>query len=478
MKLGKTIKKIHRKIQLGMLNRATAEGLLRLGEKKMLRGFQNAHNSSPALKDILKEKRIEAGSIRTIEQFTTLDFTMTKENTFNRYPLGDLCRAGVMDDLMGVLTSSGHSGNFAFGLTTWQQGKAVPDLLDLALENAFQIDEKKTLLVNCLPMGVRFPSNVVTHAEVSVREDMALALIRKFSPHFDQVIIVCDPLFLKLLLDEAGKWQVDWCKIHKHLIIGEETFGENYRNYVAKKLNIDPDDPSTGIIGSSMGVGELGLNLCFETLETIALRRAVNGRAELRKKLFGCVSDHDPLPMLFAYNPLATYLESRDKDAEGYGDLLVSLLDKNCPVPLFRYQTGDEARLLGTDEIITAFQEAGLPRPDLPRMPMVCIRGRRKDRLRPGLHMAGLHMGVIKDALYKNSEFADRITGAFRMDRDNPDRLHIQIRRGEKADDIEKPDISGEDGVLIRAENIQLWDYDAFPYGKTIDYERKFNYLG
>lgn len=467
---------MHRKIQLSMLEKARPEGLKKHGEKKLLKNFrrdaQNSKFSSVALKKHLQGKRIEAGGITTIEHFSALDFIMTKENTFNQYPLEDLCRPGILDNLKSVITSSGHSGNFAFGLSTWQQGKTTPDLLDLALQSAFHIDQKKTLLVNCLPMGVRFPSNSVTLAEVSVREDMALALIRKFSPHYDQVIIVCDPLFLKLLIDESDNWQLDWRKIHKHFIIGEETFGENYRNYVGEKMSVNPDDPATGIIGSSMGVAELGLNLCFETLETIALRRSISQQPALAAKLFGCVSHHDPLPMLFSYNPLSSYLETRYADNQGYGELLVSILDKDNPIPLYRYQTGDEARILSSDEINAAFQEEGLPLPALPRLPLICIRGRQKDRLKPGLHI-----GVIKDALYQDSSFADNITGAFRIDSDKPDVLHIQLRRKIKPEYIAAVDLYAGDHVVFSAENIRLWTYEAFPYGKTIDYERKFTYL-
>jgi len=468
----KTIKKIQRKIQLSMLGKASPEGLMRLGENKLLQLFKNAPNASQALSVLLKNKRIDTKRITNIQDFMALDFTMSKENTFNQFSLEDLCRPGVLDNLKGVLTSSGHSGNFAYGLTTWKQGKATPDLLDLALEAVFQIDEKKTLLINCLPMGVRFPSNSVTLADVSVREDMALSLIKKFSPFYDQIIIVCDPLFLKLLMDSAASWQIDWAKIHKHLILGEETFGENYRNYVGKMLHINPDDPSTGLIGSSMGAGELGLNLCFETLESISLRRAINNNAALREKLFGCQNHYDPLPMLFAYNPLATYLEARHPDEKGYGELLVSILDKENPIPLFRYHTGDEARLLRSDEIKSAFHAEGLEPPELPKMPLICIRGRQKDRL-----PSGLHMGAVKDALYEDSLFADTISGAFRMDKASPEMLHIQLRRGRTKEDVTAQDICSRGKVLVAAKDVTLWDYDDFPYGQTIDYERKFTYL-
>ncbi|WP_417623758.1 hypothetical protein [Paremcibacter congregatus] len=466
------IKKIQRKIQLKMLEKSTPEGLKKLGEKKLVQRFKSAKKASPALKKLLDEARIDSEAVSSSEDYSQLSFKMAKENTFNRFELEDLCRPGALDALSGVLTSSGHSGNFAYGLTTRQQRKSTPDMIDLALQGVFNIDEKKTLLVNCLPMGVRFPSNVVTQAEVSVREDMALALIRKFSPYHDQVIITCDPLFLKVLLDKAEHWCVDWKKIHKHLIIGEETFGEKFRDYVGSKLHINPDNPATGIIGSSMGVGELGLNLCFETLETISLRRAINNNPVLLRTLFGCKSPKDPLPMLFAYNPLAHYMETADRDNDGFGELLVSLLAKDTPVPLFRYQTGDEARLLETGEIKAAFQALGLPLPQLPNMPLICIRGRHKDRLK-----TGLHIGAVKDSLYQNHDFADKITGAFRVEADSPGLVHVQLRRKIKSTDVICPDLINQDETLFTSTDIKLWSYEDFPYGQTLDYERKFSYL-
>ena len=64
-----------------------------------------------------------------------------------------------------------------------------------------------------------------------------------------------------------------------NVIIGEEIFGEHFREYLAAGLGLDPDRPERGYIMSSFGVGELGLHLCYETTATIALRRAAFGRS-------------------------------------------------------------------------------------------------------------------------------------------------------------------------------------------------------
>ena len=78
------------------------------------------------------------------------------------------------------------------------------------------------LLVNCLPMGVMFTSNAVCVANVSVREDMALAILRQVEPLFEQVVLCLDPLFSKRLLDYAAEQSFDWSALRTNVIIGEK----------------------------------------------------------------------------------------------------------------------------------------------------------------------------------------------------------------------------------------------------------------
>jgi len=78
--------------------------------------------------------------------------------------------------LAQVLTSSGHGGNgrFSFGLTGREQAAQNEYFIDLAMDEAFQVKARKTLVVNCLPMGVFFSSQCMTVANTSVREDMSV----------------------------------------------------------------------------------------------------------------------------------------------------------------------------------------------------------------------------------------------------------------------------------------------------------------
>ena len=79
----------------------------------------------------------------------------------------------------------------------------------------------------------------MTVATTSVREDMATALVKTFGSHYDQIVIVSDPLFLRRLLDHARQQGVDWRRYRVGIVLGEEIFGESFRSYVAGQFGMD-----------------------------------------------------------------------------------------------------------------------------------------------------------------------------------------------------------------------------------------------
>jgi phenylacetate-CoA ligase len=78
-----------------------------------------------------------------------------------------------------VLTSSGHGGRFSFGLSSRRQHAESAAMIDYSMDEAFGIATRRTLAINCLPMGVTFSSEAVTVATTSVREDMPEASSRR-----------------------------------------------------------------------------------------------------------------------------------------------------------------------------------------------------------------------------------------------------------------------------------------------------------
>lgn len=59
---------------------------------------------------------------------------------------------------LAVLTSSGHSGRFAFGIYHGRRAEDESQTIDDGLDRFFGIYRRTTLLVNCLPIGVKVPT--------------------------------------------------------------------------------------------------------------------------------------------------------------------------------------------------------------------------------------------------------------------------------------------------------------------------------
>lgn len=458
------------------LARSEPDALIRMGHKWLLPCFRRAARHSPAYRALLAEAGVDQGSINTLEDFVNRCPLLEKANTFQRFGMDQLiCDDIPLGDLASVLTSSGHgAGGFALGMSTRKQFNSTPRLIDLGLDMAFGIDSRRTLLINCLPMGVTFNSNVVCVANVSVREDMACAIVNQAGSLFEQIVLCGDPLFLKRLCDYSEVAGVDWRRHRIHVIVGEETFPETFRDYLGAVLHVDPDVIDGCLIGSSMGVGELGLNLFNETRETVALRRACLANPELLKHLTGVDAAVAPAPTFMVFNPLRSFVEVINPDAHGVGDLVITVMDEATPIPLMRYSTGDRVQLLPQLVLIEAAEREPWGG-RLPRVPMIALHGRAKDRL-PG----GGHVDLFKEALYRHHDVARQLTGAHRIVlQGDAIQWEVQAVRGTVADlfslatrlhaDL-APRLTG------RSIAITVHDYDAFPYGKTIDYERKFVY--
>lgn len=465
---------IERRVIRNRLARSNPETLLEAGRKWLLPAFRRAARLSPAYRTLLVEAGVDPASIRTVDDFVARCPLLDKANTFRRFPLRELiCEDISIADLASILTSSGQGGNgFGFGLSTWRQQRGAARLIDIGLDMAFDVGTKRTLLVNCLPMGVTFQSDLVCMANVSVREDMACAIIDRAGSLFEQIVLCGDPLFLKKLCDYSEEIGLDWKRFRVHVIVGEETFPETFRDYLAGVMNIDPDDPSSGLIGSSMGVGELGLNLFQETRETVALRRACFRDPKLSEFFTGCDPAVSPTPTFMVFNPLRTFVEIINPDEYGVGDLVVTVMDEKAPIPLMRYLTGDRARFVGWRP-----PETGGPDfISLPSLPMIALHGRAKDRLNDGMHV-----DHFKELIYWDRRIARLLTGAHRIVLENGAyQWVVQARPLLNLDMAELTERLRE--LMVRQTpmtfvEIRVMDYAGFPYGKGLDYERKFLYF-
>lgn len=462
-----------RRAMLAYGRRLNVQGMLAVSKKSAIRACLRAASKSAAYRQLLEECGVDPARLDSTTDLSRLP-VLTKANTFERFALHELCISMPVGDLADVLTSSGRSGqgsrSFGFKLTSRRQHRDAWFDMDLGLQDVFGVDEKPTLLVNCLPMGVTFQSRAVTVANVSVREDMACTILRDVGPRFEQTLVCADPLFIRRILDEARVAGVDWPSLNTSLILGEEVLVESQRDFLASRMGIDIDRDAHRLIGSSFGLGELGLNLLFETRETIGLRRAMRGDGSLQSLLCGSRL-FKTMPSLFCYNPLRCHIEIIDPDPDGFGELCITMLDRDSVIPLPRYATGDLARLVNGDDMKTAANSIEIPAPWLP---MVALKGRIKDQ-----GDGGPSVEHIKELIYLDHSIAESLTGAFTISNDAGNGVVLKLQANEEIPAASDLPARIQNLFQIHGLGTLKIEWVKFPdvsWRPVLDFERKFPY--
>ncbi len=464
-------------------------------EDRVVEAFRSAARSVPAYKTLLSEAGVRPDQVKGLPDFQRAVPILDKQSTFGRFSIAELCRGGTAAGLAWVLTSSGHSGQFAYGvcdrdrrrcdgtrprrrgrrgLISGQPAARRPALpggrIDDALDMFLGVYKKPTLLINCLPMGVRVYTQACTLAETSVRADMVTAVVKAFGGSYDQIALVGETAFLKHVLELGRTQGIAWEGLNVHAIVGEEPLAENARTYLAGLLGIDLGAPHHNLIISSMGVGELGLNLFFETPDLIALRRALARDESLRRRLLPAPATN--VPMLFTCDPRRLFVEVLAADR-----LVVSTLERGLRIPLIRYATGDRARWFNQPDLLReTAAAAGIPGEAVANLPILMVLGR-------GAFAHAGHVPVypeqVKEGLYADPALARLTTANFRL-RSGPRKavLRIQLAPGIRAErrlqDRFAEAVAPYTAAPLR---VACEEYGAFGNGMALDYERKFDYL-
>lgn len=455
-----------------MLIFSSPEKINRAGEKKLLPAFRRAVRKMPAYGKILSEKNVIFDQIKNENDFRRMVPIIEKIDIFSRFDVEDFSVRGSVEKMISAMTSSGFSGVYSFGLTNRKNIKNSVRLADVVLDYTFDISHKKTLLINCLPMGVRVFTSLKT-VDTSVRDDMVLAVLEKISPKFEQTLIIGDPHFLKKVAEAGKEKKINWKKLKISLILGGDWFSESFRSYLAGLIDLDFNNPDGRLIATTMGVAELDLNLFHESLQTILIRRKAQEDVKFREALFG--KDVKAVPIFMHYYPHRIFLESLPKNSRN-GELVFSMLNMDSTVPLMRYNSGDRGQIFAFDKIKKLLTDVGYENfiPEL-KLPMVSVAG-RKDRYLKVEKEKKIYPEEIKQGLYENFDVAFQITGYFRLtDSHGQKKLEIQLKKGlflneELKRKIEKSAFRYTETTIP----VEIYEYQRFPYGMELDYERKF----
>lgn len=447
------------------------------GEAATLEAFQRTVTSVPAYRSLIVDQLgIDPATIQDIQSFRSALPLLDKAATFGAVPVRDLCVGGEIGDVRSLLTSSGHGSHFSFGVNTAENLQRSARSIDMGLQYIFGVDERRTLLINALPMGVKVHTHATVLAETSVRDDMVHAVVQKYHGEFDQIIIVGEGSFVKKIIEDGReKHSIDWENIRVHLILGEEGIAENYRTYMGDLIGIeDFGSREDKVIMSSMGVAELDLNIFHETFDTVRLRRRAHADPQLREALFG--PDASFCPMFFVYYPHRCYVEELSLES-GPPELVMSMLSPEMKLPLMRYRTGDRGRIFSYKEVVEKLSGVGMSvTPDL-KLPFVAVYGRGAS---VGTQDGPLYPEAVKEGIYAVPGIASKLTGNFRIlpTNDAAALIRLQVKRGEVLPANAEDDLATAIAAYTPARyTVEFLPYDGFPYSMEVDWERKFRYV-
>lgn len=444
-----------------------------LSEQRVLAAFQRTARLVPAYRRFLRERGIRPVDVRSIENFKRLVPVIDK-GVFAENELRELCVGGNLDGISLFWSSSGHSGAFSYGIETRRDARRTAKGVDFMMQNTFRALDRRTLLINCLPMGVKVPSRLIPLAETALRADVVWALVDKLRHDFEQFVLIGEHLFLKKLIEEGMDQGVPWKEITVHVLTGAEYVAEDYRSYLAGLLGIDLGRPETGTIRINFGLSELCLTIFSEQEGTMAIRRRALADEVFREQL--CGRRTEMCPNVMQYYPDNTFIETIP-GPDG-NELVVSLLDPRLKLPLIRYNTRDIVRLLPHQEMRDLLERNGMGGLSLPfKLPFGVAWGKQKYAEAPDGRRVTPEQ--VKEAIYADAEVAGSVTGTFRLMKARNDVcLAIQLRNSIAASAQLRQRLAAVLDRYVHAPLcVDLHKYHDYPYDMELDYERKPRYV-
>ncbi|MFF5207332.1 phenylacetate--CoA ligase family protein [Streptosporangium sp. NPDC000396] len=333
--------------------------------------FHRVAASVPAYGAFLRDQGVDATQVKTFQDFVRLPLT-TKDNYTRRYPLPELCRDGVIGDMIAV--SSGSTGTPSFWPRSAADEQVIAERFEQVFRDAFQAAERRTLAVVCFALGTwvggLFTLGCCRHLAAKGYPITAVApgsdkreilrVIPELAPHFDQVVLLGYPPFLKDVIDTGLAQGLPWADYSIKLVTAGEVFSEEWRTLVAERAGMTDPARDTASLYGTADAGVLG----NETPLSVEIRRFLAAHPEKARQLFG----ESRLPSLVQYDPRVRFFEEQN------GTLLFT---GDNGIPLIRYHIADEGGLVPHDRMIAFLRRHGFhPTVEDPRLPFAYVFGR------------------------------------------------------------------------------------------------------
>lgn len=325
--------------------------------------FHQAAQQVPAYARFLKQHRIRANAIKTVQDLESVP-PVQKANYLRAHEWSDLIAGDSLNEQHLVLAAtSGSTGKpFYFPRTSVLDEQAAL-FHRLYLKNSGLSPDKKTLVIVGFGMGVwiggiityeafsrasqtGFPLTVIT---TSPNKRTIFETLQEIGSRYEQLILCGYPPFIKDVIEEAPEHGIQWKRWDMRILCAAEPFSEDFRSHLAKKASIR--EPLRGIM-NIYGSAELG-TMAIETPLSILIRRETVAKKELFAEIF---DDARRLPTLAQFIPSCVNFTTKD------GSILCTA---DNALPLIRYEIGDRGGVKTYAEMEAICKRHGIDLPAL-----------------------------------------------------------------------------------------------------------------
>jgi len=369
-----------------------------------------------------KYKDINLASVISVDDFKQTIPLIYKEEIFNKNNIDKITNYvnGIIYPSAG--TTSNH---FSFRLSPNNTNEGFNGQLIDLFKTWFQVDNKKTLIINAYPLGVYFPEGPYTVVSTTTRSDIIIYLLDYIYHNYESVIILGQPHFIKHLLDLR---EFNELKINRDLlkiVIGGYWFPYTFEMYLLKRLYGNNWQEKSDNIKSTYGTAETGLGVLIDLPKNI------------RKYLYkGGINEI--IPLVYMYDPQRYYIEEVD------ADLVITNLNEGDP-ELIRYNTKDKIAIADSEQL----NKLGINIDLASNMIYLYGRGRYKEN------------ALITHNLFYNYEYAKHITGSYYIEGEN---IYLQLN---KTAEKSKKMIDYYRSILDY--KVVLMDYYEYKFNTSLD---------
>lgn len=310
--------------------------------------FQRSAAAVPAYRAFLQEHRIDPTEITDVSHFQQLPL-VNKNNYMRAYDLPLRCWQGRLDLMEMIAVSSGSTGTPLFWPRSRQHELEVAARFEQLFAESFQAGQRSTLAIVCFAMGTwvggmysaqccRYLSQKgyrLTLATPGNNKNEIFRIVTELGPHYDQVVLLGYPPFIKDVIDSGLSQGVNWPAYAIKMVFAGEVFSEEWRALVCQRAGSSAPSWDTASLYGTADAGVLG----NETPLSITLRRMLAQAPAAARTLFG----ESRLPSLLQYDPLSRYFEVVDNTLVVTGD---------SGTPLIRYHIADKGGVITYPDMI------------------------------------------------------------------------------------------------------------------------------